>query len=43
MNFGIISDITIIEKIAVGNKIREIDRIQKIYGKGRWRKMKGTA
>ncbi|MBN1997596.1 hypothetical protein JW935_08600 [candidate division KSB1 bacterium] len=43
MNFEIISDITNIEKIAVGNTIREIDRLRRTYGKGRWRKMRGIA
>jgi hypothetical protein len=31
------------EVIAVGGKIREIDRLRKVYGRGRWRKMKGIA
>ena len=29
--------------IAVGGKIREIERLRKVYGRGRWRKMKGIA
>ena len=29
--------------LAVGRKIRELDRLQKRYGKGRWRKRKGAA
>jgi len=39
----IIGKITEIETIAVGNSIREIDRLQKSYGNGRWRKCKGYA
>ena len=31
------------ETIAIGGKIREIERLRKIYGRGRWRKMKGVA
>jgi hypothetical protein len=31
------------EVIAVGGKIREIERLRKVYGRGRWRKMKGIA
>ena len=31
------------EVIAVGGKIREIERLRKVYGRGRWRKMKGVA
>lgn len=43
MRFKIISDITDIEIIAVGASIRDIARLRKLYGKGRWRKMKGLA
>lgn len=43
MNFEIINNITNIEIIAVGNSIREIERLRKIYGSGRWRKLKGIA
>jgi hypothetical protein len=43
MNFEIIGNITNIETIAVGNSIRELERLQKVYGNGRWRKLKGIA
>ena len=43
MDFQILGEITDIEKIAVNTSVRELDRLQKIYGKGRWRKLKGTA
>jgi hypothetical protein len=43
MSFEIISEITEIETIAVGNAIREITRLRKRYGHGRWRKLKGIA
>lgn len=43
MSFEIISEITDVEIIAVGNAIREIARLRKQYGQGRWRKLKGTA
>ncbi len=43
MNFKIISEITRIEIIAVGTKIRDIERLRKMYGRGRWRKLKGVA
>ncbi len=39
----ITSEITEIETIAVGRSIRELDRLQRKYGKGRWRKLKGLA
>jgi hypothetical protein len=43
VSFEIISDIEGIETFAVGRSIRELPRLQKIYGKGRWRKRKGFA
>jgi hypothetical protein len=43
MHFEIISDITDIEPIAVGSAIREVARLRKQYGRGRWRKLKGLA
>jgi hypothetical protein len=43
MNFEIISDITDIEAIAIGSKIRDVVRLRRMYGKGRWRKLKGVA
>ena len=41
--FEIIGRIDCIETIAVGNGIREIRRLRKIYGRGHWRKLKGIA
>ncbi|MFQ5823374.1 MAG: hypothetical protein ACE5JB_04895 [bacterium] len=41
MNLEIIGKITNIEKIAVGTSIRELPRLRKAYGVGRWRKLKG--
>jgi hypothetical protein len=43
MRFAIVSDITEIETIAVNQSIREITRLRKQYGSGRWRKRKGIA
>jgi len=42
MYFEIINEIENVETIAVGGKIRDIMRIRKQYGVGRWRKMKGV-
>ncbi len=42
MYFEIIGGITNIETFAVGNAIRELDRLRLTYGAGRWRKRKGT-
>ena len=43
MLFEIIGDIKDIETIAVGGRIRDIMRLRKQYGLGRWRKLKGSA
>jgi hypothetical protein len=43
MKFEILSRITNIEAIAVGSSIRDIARLRRRYGRGRWRKMKGVA
>jgi len=43
MNFEIVSQITEIVTIAVGSNIRDLSRLKKMYGKGRWRKLKGIA
>jgi hypothetical protein len=42
MNFEIVGDIERIETIAKGSRLRERSRLTKIYGSGRWRKMKGV-
>ena len=43
MDFELVGDITDIETIATGGGIRERPRLHRLYGKGRWRKMKGVA
>jgi len=43
VSFEIISEVTNIEIIAVEKSIREIERLHRDYGNGRWRKMKGIA
>lgn len=43
MEFEIIGEISQVETIAVGSAIRELPRLRKFYGKGRWRKLKGIA
>jgi hypothetical protein len=43
MGFEIVGDISQIETIASGSTIRELPRLQKLYGEGRWRKLKGVA
>jgi hypothetical protein len=39
----IVGEITALETIALGRAIRDLPRLKKLYGKGRWRKMKGKA
>ena len=39
----IIGEITEIEIISIGHAIRDLERLQKYYGAGRWRKLKGIA
>jgi hypothetical protein len=39
----VIGKITEIETIAVGGSIRGLRRLRKVYGSGRWRKLKGVA
>lgn len=41
--FEIIGEIEDIETIAVGGRIRDIMRLRRQYGLGRWRKLKGVA
>ncbi len=43
MSFKIIGEISDVETIAVGKRIRELERLRKVHGPGRWRKRKGTA
>ena len=37
----VLGSIENVEQIASGRGIREVGRLKKAYGKGRWRKMKG--
>jgi len=43
MDFEIVGDIRAIERIAVERGIRDRRRLQRLYGKGRWRKLRGIA
>jgi len=43
MNFKLRGEITDIEEIASGKSLRILPALQKRYGAGRWRKLKGTA
>jgi hypothetical protein len=43
VDFRILGRTTHAETIASGRAIREIRRLQRFYGRGRWRKRKGVA
>ena len=43
MQFEVLGPIIDIETIAVGTALREIARLRRVYGPGRWRKRKGVA
>jgi hypothetical protein len=43
VHFELLGSITQIETFAVGSRIRELARLRKFYGSGRWRKRKGIA
>ncbi|HXV59987.1 MAG TPA: hypothetical protein VEK15_04780 [Vicinamibacteria bacterium] len=43
MNFVIVGRVTEVEIIAVGGRIRDIMRLRRQFGPGRWRKLKGVA
>jgi hypothetical protein len=43
MNFKVIGEISDVQTIAVGAAIRELRRLHRAYGSGRWRKLKGIA
>ena len=43
MGIEIVSEISSPVVIAVGARIRESARLKRVYGPGRWRKMKGFA
>jgi hypothetical protein len=43
VEFEILGEISNVQKIAVKTSIRDLPRLRKMYGKGRWRKLKGIA
>jgi hypothetical protein len=42
MYFEIIGELEGVETIAIGRSIRDLARLRRRYGTGRWRKLKGT-
>ena len=43
MHFEFLGEIDNIKTIAVGGRIRDIMRLRRQFGSGRWRKLKGVA
>jgi hypothetical protein len=43
VDFKILSQISNIETMAAGTGIRELRRLRRMHGRGRWRKRKGVA
>jgi hypothetical protein len=43
MRFEILGEISGIETFASGSALREVARLRRVYGWGRWRKRKGVA
>jgi hypothetical protein len=43
MDFEVLGEITDIETFAVRTSIRDLPRLRRVYGSGRWRKRKGIA
>jgi hypothetical protein len=43
VKFKVVGEIAEIRLIAAGRAIRELKRLRKAYGAGRWRKLKGFA
>lgn len=43
MDFELVGEIADVATIATGRGIRNLLRLRRLYGKGHWRKMKGSA
>ena len=43
MDFEIVGELKGIEPIAVGRGVRDRSRLNKLYGRGHWRKLRGFA
>ena len=43
MYFEIVGPVAGIETIAAGSAVRQLPRLRRQYGRGRWRKLKGMA
>jgi len=43
MLFELLTTPTMVERIAIGRRLRVLERLREVYGRGRWRKLKGVA
>ncbi len=43
IEFELLGEIRAVETIAAGHGIRILDRLNRLYGRGNWRKLKGVA
>jgi hypothetical protein len=43
MDFEVLGALSDIETIAAGRGVRDLPRLRRLYGRGRWRKMKAVA
>ncbi len=43
MDFEIVGPVSAVETIAAGRGIRDLRRLNRVHGKARWRKRKGSA
>jgi len=43
MDFDVLGELSDIEAMVAGPGIRDLRRLRRLYGRGRWRKMKGVA
>lgn len=41
MHFELVGDISGVEVIAEGSQIRRLPQLEELFGRGRWRKLKG--
>jgi hypothetical protein len=43
VTFELLSSPVFVERIAIGYRVRDLRRLRRVWGRGRWRKLKGEA
>jgi hypothetical protein len=43
VQFELLCSPILVERIAIGSRVRDIRRLRRVWGPGRWRKLKGQA